>query len=78
MTDYSTATTVTDFGASCSDSFRPATFAEIGFGATVFGASKVLTLSTFGAVSVSPAADFARDAGELASIVGRADSDRGW
>jgi hypothetical protein len=35
------------------------TFAETRFGTTVVGISKVLTLSTFGAVSVSPAADFA-------------------
>ena len=49
--------TVTDLGSSFRVTFPPCTVAETGFGLTVFGASKVLTLSTFGAVSVSPAAD---------------------
>ena len=39
-----------------------------GFGTTVFGASKVLTLSTFGAVRVSPLADFAVMPVRLVSI----------
>ena len=37
-------------GASLSVSFLPDAFAENGFGATVPGASKVFTLSIFGAV----------------------------
>ena len=55
----STEITVTDFGSSFRASLPPCTFAETGFGTTVLGAAKVLMLSTFGAVSVSPAADFA-------------------
>ena len=47
----------------------PWTFAEIGFGTTVLGASKVLTLSTLGAVRVSPAADLGVMPARLASIV---------
>ncbi len=64
----STETTVTDLGASVSHSFPACTFAVTGFGATVSGASKVLTLSTLGAVSVSPVADFAAMPLRLASI----------
>ena len=40
-------------------------FADIGLGMTVFGASKVLTLSTCGAVSVSPDAELAVAAGKM-------------
>ena len=46
----------------------PCTFAETGFGTTVCGASKVLTLSTFGAVKVSPETDVAVTPDRLASI----------
>jgi len=44
--------------AGASDSFNlpPDVAPENGFGATVLGASKVFTLSTLGAVSVSPRA----------------------
>ena len=50
---------MTDLGSSFRVTLSPCTFAEIGFGVTVFAASKVLTLSTFGAVRVSPLADLA-------------------
>ena len=49
-------TTVTDFGSSLSTSLPSCAVADTGFGTTAFGASKVLTLSTFGAVRVSPTA----------------------
>src|SRR5215213_9819631 len=62
----STEITVTDLGSSLRVSLPPCTFAETGFGATVFGASKVFTLSTFGAVNVSPAADLALTPAKLA------------
>ena len=45
-------TTVTDLGSSFKVIVPPSTFPEIGLGTTVFGDSKVFTLSTFGAVSV--------------------------
>src|SRR5215831_14125884 len=61
-------TTVTDFGSSVRINLPPWTFAEIGLGITVFGASNVFTLSTFGAVSVSPAADLAVMPARLTSI----------
>ncbi len=64
----STETTVTDLGGKVKTSLPPSAFAEIAFGTTVFGASKVLTLSTFGAVSVSPTADLAAMPVTLASI----------
>ena len=51
-----TARTVTDFGASVTESRSPSSVAVIGFGDTVFGASNVLTLSIAGPVSVSPVA----------------------
>ena len=50
---------MTDFGASVRNTFPPWTFAATGVGATTWGASKVLTLSTFGAVRVSPRAALA-------------------
>jgi hypothetical protein len=50
---------VTDFGSNFSVSLPPCARAENGFGTTVFGASKVLTLSTLAAVKVSPMADLA-------------------
>ena len=53
------------------------TVAVIGFGTTVFGASKVLTLSTFGAGQRLAARRCRGDAGEARIDVGRADSDRG-
>src|ERR1035438_2466987 len=52
-------TTLTDLGSSFNVSLPPWAFAEIGFGTTVLGASKVLMLSTLGAVRVSPDAAFA-------------------
>src|SRR5215470_1154950 len=64
----STEITVTDLGSTFSVSFLFRTLAEIGFGATVVGASNVLTLSTLGAVSVSPAADLAAIPAKLISI----------
>jgi len=60
--------TVTDFGSSFTESLPPSTLAEPGFGATALGCSKVLTLSTLGAVSVSPTADFAVMPFRLTSI----------
>src|SRR5256712_11519374 len=60
--------TVTDLGSALRISLPFCTFTEIGFGATVFGASKVLTLSIFGAVRISPAADLAATPARLASI----------
>ena len=59
---------MTDFGSSFRISLPPCTFAEMDFGTTVLGASNVLTLSTFGAVRVSPAADLAVMPAKLASI----------
>lgn len=53
----STETTVTDLGSSCRINLPPCAFAEIGLGTTELGASKVFTLSTLGAVNVSPEAD---------------------
>jgi len=47
---------VTDLGSSVRASVPPWTLAETGLGTTVLGASKLFTLSTLGAVSVSPAA----------------------
>ena len=61
-------TTVTDLGSSWRASLPPWIFAETGLGATVSGASKVLTLSTLGAVSVSPTADLAVTPPRLTSI----------
>ena len=59
-----TATDGYGFRRQCqSQPCRSDAVAEIGFGTTVFGASKVFTLSTFGAVSVSPLARFRLDAG---------------
>src|SRR5271157_4091516 len=49
--------TVTDFGSTVSVSLPSFTVAETGFGTTVLGAANVFTLSTAGAVSVSPFAD---------------------
>src|SRR5439155_4701184 len=60
--------TVTDLGSALRISLPFCTFTEIGFGATVFGASKVLTLSTFGAVRGSPAADLGVTPATVASI----------
>src|SRR5947209_16885803 len=51
--------TVTDLGSTFRISLPSCTFTEIGVGATTFGASKLLTLSTFGAVRVCPTADLA-------------------
>jgi len=56
---YSTETTVTEWGCNVIDSLPPSTFAEMGFGTTEVGASKVFTLSTLGAVIVCPAAALA-------------------
>src|SRR5438309_7562389 len=49
-------TTVTDLGGSVSSSLPQRIVPEIGRGTTALGASKLLTLSTRGAVSTSPAA----------------------
>ena len=68
MRHCSTEITVTDLGSSVRASVAPCTFAAIGFGTTVLGASKVLTLSTLGAVRVSPAADLGVTPARLASI----------
>ena len=59
------ARTVTDFGSNFSDSLLSCNLADMGFGTTVLGASKVLTLSTFGAVSVSPNSRLARHVSQL-------------
>ena len=56
----------------------PETCAVYGFGVTEPGASKVLTLSTLGAVSVSPLARVTLAPAMLASMRRRRDSDRGW
>src|SRR5437879_4518581 len=64
----STEITVTDFGASVRNTFPSWTFAATGVGATTWGASKVLTLSTFGAVRVSPRAALAAIPATDASI----------
>src|SRR5581483_9824046 len=53
---HSKDTTVTEAGASFITSLPPEAFIETAFGVTVFGASKVLTLSIFGAASVWPVA----------------------
>src|SRR5215469_17168562 len=55
----STNTTVTDLGSSLKVSFPLSALAEMDLGTTLLGASKVLMLFTFGAVSISPAADLA-------------------
>src|SRR6266496_1476522 len=60
--------TVTDLGSALKISLPFCTLTDIGFGATVFGASKVLTVSTFSAVRVSPTADLAVTPSRLASI----------
>src|SRR4029079_271870 len=65
---YDIEITVTDFGSSLMVNFPPCTFTDAGFGVTAFGASNVLTLSTFGALSVSPDADFTLRPAMLASI----------
>jgi hypothetical protein len=57
--------TLTDFGSGRMISFSFEPFAEIGFDLTGFGFSNVLSLSTRGAVSLSPLAKFA----ELTDVV---------
>src|SRR5262249_55220900 len=64
----STEITVTDLGASRRANLPFCVVAEMGLGATVLGVSKVFTLSTLGAVRVSPEADLARTPGMLSSM----------
>ncbi len=61
--------TVTDLGYNLRDSLPSWASTAAGFGTTVFGDSKVLTLSTFGAVNVSAVADSALTAAMSASTV---------
>ena len=63
--------TVTDFGSAVSVSLPSFKFAETGFGRTALGAENVFTLSTGGAVSVSPLRRLDRHAGDLRIQVDR-------
>src|SRR4029079_15294629 len=66
--EFPRETTVTDLGSSLMINLPFWIFAVIGFGVTVFGASKVFTLSTVGAVSVSPCTVLALRPGMFTSI----------
>jgi hypothetical protein len=58
MPHGSIESTVIDLDSTANESLPLSILAEIGFGATVSGESKELTLSTAGAVNVYPTDDF--------------------
>ena len=75
---YSSATTVTEAGASSIASFPPLARALTAFGCTVFGASKVLMLLNFGAARVWPVARAAFNPAAAAGVMCRTTLSVGW